>query len=135
MIQNQTQTQNQNQKTDYQSPAIGQEICCVMKNINREFFNDCNKLKELLIKILEQDNFKILKIETYKFEPQGFTIFILLAESHLAVHTYPEHNSLYFSLYSCRGPKDAEKTFEKIKNILAPESIFYLKKDEIPVRG
>lgn len=59
---------------------------------------------------------------------------ILLAESHLAVHTYPEYNSLYFNMYSCRSQKDAEKTFELIKGKLKPKSILYLKKEEVRVK-
>ncbi|MCS7043318.1 MAG: S-adenosylmethionine decarboxylase [Bryobacteraceae bacterium] len=32
----------------------------------------------------------------------GITGMVLLSESHLAVHTYPEHGFLALNLYSCR---------------------------------
>lgn len=132
MIKN--QTQNQSKNVNYQSPPIGQEISCVMKGVDNSFLEDSGKLKEILTKILKENEFEILKTETHKFIPQGFTIFLLLAESHLAVHSYPEHESLYFSLYSCRGPNDAEKTFEEIKKILNPKELIYLNKKRVPIR-
>ena len=33
--------------------------------------------------------------------PGGITGLLLLAESHLAVHTFPEHGSLTFNLFCC----------------------------------
>lgn len=117
----------------YKSPEIGQEITCVMK-ISRELLLDSEKLKSIFNKTLKEHNFSILKTTFYSFEPQGFTAIFLLSESHLAVHTYPEHNSLYFNLYSCRGPDDAEKTFNSVKEKLSPEKILFLKKEKVPVR-
>jgi S-adenosylmethionine decarboxylase len=37
----------------------------------------------------------------HQFEPFGATGVILLAESHFSVHTYPEHEKLYFDLFCC----------------------------------
>lgn len=34
--------------------------------------------------------------------PGGITGLVLLAESHLAVHTFPEHGSLSLNLFCCR---------------------------------
>ena len=36
--------------------------------------------------------------------PGGITGFVMLAESHLAVHTFPEHGALCLNLFCC-GPK------------------------------
>ncbi|MEL7222709.1 MAG: S-adenosylmethionine decarboxylase, partial [Bacteroidota bacterium] len=35
------------------------------------------------------------------FEPQGWTGIWLLAESHLAIHTFPEARKTYIELSSC----------------------------------
>jgi S-adenosylmethionine decarboxylase len=40
----------------------------------------------------------------HRFEPQGTSVAILLAESHLAVHTWPEHGAAYVTLTTCRAP-------------------------------
>ena len=43
----------------------------------------------------------ILKISKYKFEPQGFTILALLAESHISFHTFPEKGIISFDFFTC----------------------------------
>lgn len=120
-------------KDIYQSPLIGQEISCVMRGIEKEFLLGVERLKLILKKRLIKENFEIIKFSSHNFIPQGFTLFFLLGESHLAIHTYPEYNSLYFNLYSCRGPNDAEDTFNFLKEKMKPKEILFLKKNEIPV--
>jgi len=108
---------------NYKANPIGNEISCVMYGINDKILNDTNKLKNILLEALKQDNFRILSKASHKFSPQGYTIVILLAESHIALHTYPEYNSLFFYLYSCRNPKDGRKTYEFLKEKLKPSSV------------
>lgn len=38
--------------------------------------------------------------------PGGITGLLLLAESHLAVHTFPEHRSLCLNLFCCRPRRE-----------------------------
>lgn len=42
----------------------------------------------------------------HRFTPQGLSLAILLAESHVAVHTWPEHATAYVTLTTCRRPPD-----------------------------
>ena len=37
----------------------------------------------------------------HAFEPIGWTGIWLLAESHLAIHTFPEENKTYIEISSC----------------------------------
>jgi len=52
-----------------------------------------------------------------KFDPQGLTILLLLEESHLSIHTYPEHGFVAFDCYTCSyltQPGEAVGIFESI---------------------
>lgn len=55
---------------------------------------------ERLKKLVEQRLTVVQKSE-YQFEPHGTTLVWILAESHFAVHTYPEHKYLSFDIYIC----------------------------------
>lgn len=48
------------------------------------------------------------------FEPNGYTAILLLEESHLSIHTWPEYNYVSVDLYSCNLNTD----FEAVKNFL-----------------
>ena len=52
-------------------------------------------------KRLLESGFKIVKQVTHFFSPQGFTAVFVLAESHLAIHTFPEEGKSYIQLSSC----------------------------------
>lgn len=52
--------------------------------------------------------------------PNGaVTAVLLLAESHLAVHTWPEHRMASFDLLTC-GKLSAERIFAHLQAVLAP---------------
>ncbi len=118
----------------YKSPPIGNEISCVMHGIKREILGNNKGLKNSLLKALEKEKFTILDKISYEFKPKGYTLLVLLAESHATIHTYPEHNnSLYFNIYSCRGPRDGRKTYEHLKKELNPSRISDYTEKEIAV--
>jgi len=50
---------------------------------------------------LVKAGFNVLNSVEHNFKPQGYTVLFLLAESHLAIHTFPEENKTYIELSSC----------------------------------
>ena len=54
-------------------------------------------------------------------EPGGVTGLALLAESHLAVHTFPEHGSLCLNLFCCRPRDDWDIAAELAPFVAAKE--------------
>lgn len=58
-------------------------------------------LIEKYVQLLQKAGFKIVNSCAKYFEPQGFTALYLLAESHLAIHTFPERGKTYIELSSC----------------------------------
>lgn len=113
----------------YKSPTTGNEISCVMRDISDEILLNDKMLEDRLLSALAEDEFDILGKVSHKFSPQGYTIAVLLGESHVAIHTYPEYNSLYFNLYSCRGEHDGEKTFQLFRNYINPKNIDFFERD------
>jgi S-adenosylmethionine decarboxylase len=53
---------------------------------------------------------------------QGVTGFLLLAESHIAAHTYPEHGLLAMDVFSC-GPADPRRALVVARRAYAPGRI------------
>ena len=57
--------------------------------------------ENVIHKIAKAAKVTILNISKYKFEPQGFTILALLAESHISFHTFPEKGIISFDFFTC----------------------------------
>jgi len=68
---------------------------------------------------------KLTKISSdyYQFQPQGASGVVLLAESHLSFHTWPEHGLVTLDIYTCGDPRGAEIAFDYIVEQLKPESM------------
>jgi len=68
---------------------------------NNEKEYDPSFYEKIIYKIAEAAKVTVLKISKYKFEPQGFTILALLAESHISFHTFPEKGIISFDFFTC----------------------------------
>lgn len=80
-------------------------------------------LKKEYENLLIKSGFQVVGFTEKYFSPQGYTALFLLAESHFAIHTFPEENKTYIELSSCvedkfvnfRGLHDAY--FEVLPNL------------------
>ena len=82
--------------------------------------------ESLVHKIAKKAKVTVLNIAKYKFEPQGFTLVALLAESHISFHTYPEKGIISFDFYTC-GTISPAIALDVIKNEIDHNRI--IKKD------
>jgi S-adenosylmethionine/arginine decarboxylase-like enzyme len=62
---------------------------------------DARKLKYRYEELLISSGFRIVNYCEKNFKPFGFTGLWLLAESHFAIHTFPERGKTYIELSSC----------------------------------
>ena len=60
-----------------------------------------NMLPDFVTGLAKFCGFEILQDMRRIFKPQGITYLAVLNESHLAIHTYPEHNYISLDLYTC----------------------------------
>ena len=57
--------------------------------------------EKIVYKIAKAAKVEILNINQHKFQPQGFTLVALLAESHMSFHTFPEKDVISFDFFTC----------------------------------
>jgi S-adenosylmethionine decarboxylase proenzyme len=62
-------------------------------------------------------NLKIVDEAAHQFKPYGYTIAFALAESHLTIYTYPEHQSCYIDIFCCNPNFDPINALNIIKNL------------------
>ena len=55
--------------------------------------------------MLAASTFNVLNYSEFHFQPEGWTALWLLGESHLAIHTFPDHGTSYLELSSCMRDK------------------------------
>ena len=65
--------------------------------------SDEQSLKKDIEEIVLSAGFTVLNFMEHRFSPQGYTAIWLLAESHCALHTFPEENKSYLEISSCNS--------------------------------
>ena len=70
-------------------------------------------LKQFLLEAAWEGKLSVISHTYHEFYPQGFSMVILLAESHISIHTYPELGFCDLDFYTC---SDKVKNEEIMKN-------------------
>ena len=78
---------------------VGEHITLDIIGTTKEY--DPSVFEKVINDIAKAAKVTILNISKYKFEPQGFTILALLAESHISFHTFPEKGIISFDFFTC----------------------------------
>ena len=96
---------------------VGEHITLDIIGTTKEY--DASLYEKVINDIAKAAQVTILNISKYKFEPQGFTILALLAESHISFHTFPEKGIISFDFFTCGkvNPSVAIDIIKKILNI------------------
>jgi S-adenosylmethionine decarboxylase len=86
---------------------MGTKILAAKIHNLRFWITECDPeaLKNHFQAFLEEVGFVILNCSDHHFPVQGYTAFWLLAESHLAIHTFPDKGYSYVELSSCNQNK------------------------------
>lgn len=64
----------------------------------------------------------ILQVSEHQFSPHGVTLVLLLAESHLSIHTWPESGHAAVDVFTCGSSTDPEQAVAILAVKLEAES-------------
>ena len=78
---------------------VGEHITLDFLGVKKDYLPEF--YEKVIYKIAKAAKVEILNVTSHKFEPQGFTLVALLAESHISFHTYPEKGIISFDFYTC----------------------------------
>lgn len=80
-----------------------------------ELLNDAEKIRIALIEAIAAGEATLIDICVHQFSPHGVTATVTLAESHIAIHTWPEYGYFAADLFFCGSgkPKVAMKVLQQ----------------------
>ena len=66
-----------------------------------EALNDEARIVHACLSAAHAADATTLNFQSHKFEPHGVTCLVLLSESHLSIHTWPEKGSAAVDIFTC----------------------------------
>ena len=88
---------------------------------------DGERFRAICLQMVEASGLTTMDATFHQFEGSGFTGTVVLAESHLAIHTWPERQGLTLDIYVCNYSADnsakATKLFDLLVGYFQPTEI------------
>jgi len=81
------------------------------------------KIKRILIEAAKKSGSQPLEVTIHKFSPQGITGVVLLAESHITIHIWPEINYLAIDIFTCGEKVMPHKALNYLKKEFQPKRV------------
>lgn len=88
-----------------------------------KIIEDPKKIKKILFEAVKKAKNTPLKIVIHRFNPQGITGIVLLAESHLAIHSWPEIDYIAVDIFTCGENAMPQKALEYLRKQFQPKKI------------
>lgn len=88
-----------------------------------KIIDDSKKIEEILISAAKKGGNTPLKVIIHKFSPQGITGVVLLTESHIALHSWPEHDYLAIDIFTCGEKIFPYKSLDYFKEVFQPQRV------------
>ena len=101
--------------------AIGQHRIAEFNGVAADMLNDERLLKAMMEDSATAGNFTALgEARMHSFSPHGVTGLLLLAESHISIHTWPEHGYAAVDVFTCGNTCDPAGALANMQKILKP---------------
>jgi S-adenosylmethionine decarboxylase len=103
--------------------ALGRHLLADMYGVTADLLRDEQALERLLIKAAEAAHAHVLSSHFRRFGgAAGVTGVVVLSESHISVHTWPEHGFAALDVFMC-GDAQPEKALALLEAEMAPHRV------------
>lgn len=105
--------------------TMGKHLLLEAYNISFFKLDNALEIRKILFDAAERAEMRVLNVFHKQFDPQGCTVVIALAESHISCHTWPEEGCISADVFTC-GDKNPK--------IIMLELLKYLDTDDYNLR-
>lgn len=89
-----------------------------LREVPFDTLNDAEFLRTSMVEAAQRCGATVVGENFIKFSPQGVTGVLVLSESHLSIHTYPEEGFAAIDCYTCGTTVDPEVACDYLKKVL-----------------
>jgi spermidine synthase len=98
--------------------ALGQHILVELYHCSNAVIQDAAQIEQSMKEAAVQCGATIVQAWFHHFSPLGVSGIILIQESHLTIHTWPEYDYAAVDLFTCSPAIDPWAAYQVLKNAL-----------------
>ena len=88
--------------------ALGNQMVIEMYDCESAQFDNVDWVRNVLVEAAQRAHATIIEVVFHKFNPVGISGVVVISESHLAIHTWPEHRYAAIDIFTCGDVLDGD---------------------------
>ncbi len=81
--------------------ALGTHLLVELKDCNPAILKNLDEVRDALVSAAKKARATIVDISFHEFNPFGISGMVVIAESHLSIHTWPEYSYAAVDIFTC----------------------------------
>jgi S-adenosylmethionine decarboxylase proenzyme len=102
--------------------ALGRHLLIELQDCDKEKLNDLGFLRDAMLAAAVDCGATVLGESFHHFSPQGVSGVVVIAESHLSIHTWPEYGYAAVDVFTCGTSVEPGKAVEVLVEKLGAKS-------------
>lgn len=86
---------------DNEMKALGRHVLAEVYGCDFDAINDVDRVQKTMVEAALKAGAEVREVAFHKFSPQGVSGVVVISESHLAVHTWPELGYAALDVFTC----------------------------------
>lgn len=97
---------------------MGRQIIAELWDCNIDILNDIELIERIFVNAALEAGAEIREVAFHQFAPHGVSGVVIISESHLTIHSFPEHGYASIDVYTCGNKVDPIVAVEYIARSL-----------------
>ena len=94
--------------------ALGRQLLIELQDCDKEVLNNLGFLRDAMVAAAVDCGATVMGESFHHFSPQGVSGVLVIAESHLSIHTWPEYGYAAADIFTCGTSVEPEKAAEAL---------------------
>lgn len=103
---------------------LGRHIIAEFVDCDSSLLNDMAKIRTILTEAARQSGATVVDSVFHHYNPHGLSGVVVIAESHLSIHTWPEYGYASVDFYTCGNRVDPWRACHYMREQLKCRDIF-----------
>ena len=86
--------------------ALGRHVLCEAYGCDPKVLDDRDQVENIMVQAALHAGAEVREVAFHKFAPQGVSGVVVISESHLAIHTWPEYEYAAIDVFTCGDTVD-----------------------------
>ncbi|WP_409297287.1 adenosylmethionine decarboxylase [Peribacillus sp. SCS-26] len=81
--------------------TMGRHVISELWGCDFEKLNNMEQIEQIFVDAALKSGAEVREVAFHKFAPQGVSGVVIISESHLTIHSFPEHGYASIDVYTC----------------------------------